>query len=216
VRRALPAVLVGLALAVAGVVSGAGDASAPDAAAPSAAEVEPEPAVAVFAGGCFWCMEKPFDEIDGVVSTTSGYTGGHVADPSYEDVTRGDTGHVEAVRVVYEPERVGYERLLAVFWRNVDPFDDGGQFCDRGDSYRSAIFAADAEQRRAAAASRAEVAERFERPVATRVLDPGPFYPAESYHQDYYRKNPLRYRFYRSRCGRDGRLEALWGEVHEP
>jgi peptide-methionine (S)-S-oxide reductase len=163
-------------------------------------------------------MEKPFDAIDGVLSTTSGYTGGHVADPTYEAVSRGGTGHVEAVRVVYDPERVAYERLLDVFWHNIDPLDPGGQFCDRGSSYKSAIFAVDADQRSAAEASKAalDASDRFDRAIATPVLDAGPFYPAEEYHQDYYRKNPVRYAYYRFRCGRDGRLEALWGPAeHE-
>ena len=170
-------------------------------------------AVAIFAGGCFWCMEPPFDALDGVLSTTSGYTGGSVPDPSYEQVSEGGTGHVEAVRVVFDPERVSYAQLLEVFWHNVDPLDDGGQFCDRGPTYRSEIFVADAEQRRLAEESRREVGERLGRPVVTQIRDAGPFYPAEEYHQDYYRKNPIRYRFYRSRCGRDARLEALWGRA---
>ena len=168
---------------------------------------------AVFAGGCFWCMEPPFDALDGVLSTTSGYTGGSVANPSYEQVTAGGTGHVEAVKVVYDPARIDYAKLLEVYWRNVDPLDDGGQFCDRGDSYRSAVFVGRAEERRLAEDSKRAVAERLGKPVATAIRDAAPFYAAEDYHQDYYRKNPLRYRYYRGGCGRDARLEAVWGEA---
>ncbi len=167
-------------------------------------------AAAVFAGGCFWCMEEPFDRLPGVVSTTSGYIGGRVANPTYRQVTTGTTGHVEAVRVVYDPSRVSYETLLDVFWRNVDPFDGGGQFCDRGSQYASAIFALDADQRRAAEASKQAVAKRFGKPVATTIRAAATFNPAEDYHQNYYRTNALKYKFYRSRCGRDARLQALW------
>jgi peptide-methionine (S)-S-oxide reductase len=199
---------LGFALAL--LASGAGHAEqgAPPAGAPAAGN-----ATAVFAGGCFWCMEGPFDELPGVLSTTSGYTGGTVADPSYEQVSAGGTGHVEAVQVVYDPERVGYAQLLEVFWRNVDPLDGEGQFCDRGAPYRSAIFARDAEQRRLAEESKRAIAARLDAPLATPIRDAAPFYPAEEYHQDYYRKNPIRYRFYRSRCGRDARLEELWGSA---
>jgi len=172
--------------------------------------------VALFAGGCFWCMEKPFDELDGVLSTTSGYTGGHVEDPGYEQVSGGGTGHVEAVRVVYDPERVGYETLLEVFWRNVDPLDAGGQFCDRGSQYGTAIFVTDAEQRRLAEASKEAVARRLEDPIVTPIREAGPFYEAEEHHQDYYQKNPVRYGYYRYRCGRDARLQELWGEAASP
>lgn len=170
-------------------------------------------ASAIFAGGCFWCMEAPFDALDGVLSTTSGYTGGTVADPTYEQVSAGHTGHVEAVRVVYDPKRIDYEQLLAVFWRNVDPLDDSGQFCDRGTPYRSALFVDGADQRRSAEASKRAAGERLGQPLATQIRDAGPFYAAEPYHQDYYQKNPLRYRLYRSGCGRDARLETLWGEA---
>ena len=169
-------------------------------------------AAAIFAGGCFWCVEEAFDAADGVLSTTSGYTGGRVPDPTYEQVSSGGTGHYEAVRVVYDPARIGYRELLDVFWRNVDPLDAGGQFCDRGSSYLSAIFYLDEEQRRLAEASRRAVEERFEDPVATEVLEAGTFYPAEEYHQDYYEKNPIRYRFYKYRCGRAQRLEEVWGD----
>lgn len=168
---------------------------------------------AVFAGGCFWCMEPPYDELEGVVATTSGYTGGHVANPSYEAVSAGNTGHFEAVQVEFDPAKVSYERLLDVFWRNVDPTDAGGQFCDRGGQYRSAIFYADEHQHAAAERSRTALAANkpFAEPIVTEVLPAAAFYPAEEYHQDYYEKNPVRYKFYRYRCGRDQRLESLWG-----
>jgi len=167
---------------------------------------------AVFAGGCFWCMEPPYDELDGVFSTTSGYAGGHVEDPSYEQVTAGGTGHREVVQVVYDPAEVGYGTLLEVFWRNVDPLDDGGQFCDRGFSYTTAIFAADEEQAEQARASKERIARRFEEPLVTPVVTDWEFYRAEEYHQNYYEEKSLRYKFYRFSCGRDGRLEELWGE----
>jgi peptide-methionine (S)-S-oxide reductase len=179
-------------------------------------EAPPGSATAVFAGGCFWCMEPPFDELDGVLATTSGYTGGSIPDPRYEQVSAGKTGHVEAVEVVYDPQRIDYERLLAVFWRNVDPLDDGGQFCDRGAPYRSAIFVRDGEQRRLAEASKQAIRERLGQPLATPIRDAATFYAAEPYHQDYARKNPLRYRYYRSGCGRDPRLAELWGADARP
>jgi peptide-methionine (S)-S-oxide reductase len=171
-------------------------------------------ATATFGGGCFWCMEPAFDGVPGVVSTTSGYTGGTKRDPTYEEVSAGGTGHVEVVQVLYDPTRVGYARLLEVFWHNVDPLDPHGQFCDKGEQYRSAIFFHDEEQRRLAEESRRRLEEsgRLKGPVVTRLVPASDFYPAEAYHQDYYRKNPLRYRFYRRTCGRDARLEALWGE----
>jgi peptide-methionine (S)-S-oxide reductase len=170
-------------------------------------------AVATFAGGCFWCMEPPFDALDGVVSTTSGYTGGRVGRPNYTQVSAGGTGHIEAVRIVFDPARVSYARLLEVFWRNVDPVDAGGQFCDRGAQYRTAVFVHDAEQRRLAEASKAALnAEaRLPRAIATEILEAAPFWPAEDYHQDYSRRNPARYRFYRWNCGRDARLREVWG-----
>ena len=172
-------------------------------------------AVATFAGGCFWCMEPPYDKLDGVLATTSGYTGGDTADPTYEQVLAGGTGHAEAVQVAYDPAKVSYEELLEVFWRNVDPFDAGGQFCDRGDQYRTGIFVHDEEQRRLAEASKQALVEskRFEQPIVTEIVAATPFYPAEDYHQDYYEKNPLRYNLYRWNCGRDARLEQLWGEA---
>ena len=170
-------------------------------------------AVATFAGGCFWCMEPPFDALDGVVSTTSGYTGGRTERPSYSQVGAGGTGHLEAVRVVFDPSKVSYEHLLEVFWHNVDPLDAGGQFCDRGETYETAIFVHDAGQRRLAEASKAalEADDRRRGVIVTQIRDTGPFWPAEDYHQDYYRKNPVQYRFYRWNCGRDARLREVWG-----
>lgn len=172
--------------------------------------VNAEQARAVFAGGCFWCMEPPFDALDGVIDTTSGFTGGGVADPSYEQVTAGGTGHLEVVQVTYDPQRVTYAALLEVYWRNVDPFDDGGQFCDRGESYRAAVFYATDEERELAEASKADHAKTLGRDIVTRVLPAAPFYAAEDYHQDFYKKNPVRYKYYRYSCGRDRRLEAVW------
>ncbi|WP_405242201.1 peptide-methionine (S)-S-oxide reductase MsrA [Lentisalinibacter salinarum] len=169
-------------------------------------------AVATFAGGCFWCMEPPYDKLEGVKSTVSGFMGGHVKDPTYQQVVRGGTGHAEVVQVTYDPEVVSYETLLAVYWRNVDPFDGGGQFCDRGASYRPEIFWHTAAQRETAAASKSELQERFDQEIAVAVTEAGEFYPAEDYHQNYYEKNPVRYKFYRWNCGRDQRLEEVWGE----
>jgi peptide-methionine (S)-S-oxide reductase len=171
-----------------------------------------EEAVALFAGGCFWCMEQPFEALPGVVSVTSGYTGGAKEDPTYEEVSAGGTGHAEAVEIVYDPAKVSFARLLDVFWHNVDPTVAGRQFCDVGSQYRSAIFARDAEQRKAAEASRAEVQKQLGVPVKTEIAVAGHFYRAEDYHQDYYKKNPIRYRYYRYGCGRDARLEEIWGK----
>lgn len=175
-------------------------------------------AVAVFAGGCFWCMEPPFDRIDGVLATTSGYTGGIRANPTYEQVSAGRTGHYEALQVEYDPARVSYEKLLDVFWRNIDPLDAGGQFCDKGPQYRAAIFVADEGQRAAAEASKAALGKSGKLPgrIVTEILPAGPFFPAEDYHQDYYRKSPAAYSFYRWSCGRDRRLERLWGAPAAP
>lgn len=181
------------------------------AAAPGAAQ-ERQLAKATFAGGCFWCMEGPFDKLPGVVSTTSGYTGGTKKNPSYEQVSAGNTGHAESVQVVYDPAKVSYEKLLEVYWHNIDPVAKNRQFCDIGTQYRSAIFVHDANQKRLAEASKAEIQKRFKQPVATEIVQASAFYPAEDYHQDYYTKNPVRYKFYRSGCGRDARLEELWGK----
>jgi peptide-methionine (S)-S-oxide reductase len=165
---------------------------------------------AIFAGGCFWCMVHPFDAIPGVISTTSGYTGGTLTEPSYEQVSAGGTGHVESVEVVFDPKKVSYQTLLSVYWRNIDPFDGKGQFCDRGNQYRSAIFVANDEQKALAEASKRTLEERFGRLITTEILPAAPFYRAEDYHQDYYKKNPLRYRYYRYTCGRDARLKEVW------
>jgi peptide-methionine (S)-S-oxide reductase len=170
-----------------------------------------ERARATFAGGCFWCMEPPFDKLDGVVSTTSGYTGGRTADPTYEQVSAGRTGHAEVVEVLYDPRKVTYSQLLDVFWRNIDPLTANAQFCDVGSQYRAAIFVHDETQRRLAEESKTAVARRLQKPVVTEVVTASKFWPAEDYHQDYYKKNPIRYNLYRAGCGRDQRLEAIWG-----
>jgi peptide-methionine (S)-S-oxide reductase len=170
-------------------------------------------AVAIFAGGCFWCMEPPFDKLDGVLATIPGYIGGTSADPTYEQVSSGRTGHYEAIKVEYDPARIGYSRLLEVFWRNIDPLDATGQFCDKGPQYRSAIFVTDDIQRAEAEASKAALVKSGKLPgrIVTEILPAATFYPAESYHQDYYRRNSVSYSFYRWNCGRDRRLEQLWG-----
>lgn len=171
-------------------------------------------ATAIFAGGCFWCVEADFDKVPGVLETVSGYTGGHVESPSYKQVTAGGTGHREAVKITYDPQKVSYQHLLDVFWHSVDPTDEGGQFCDRGESYATAIYATTPEQKREAEESKKalEKSNALRDPVVTPIETAGAFYPAEAYHQDYDRKNGLQYQFYRFRCGRDDRLEALWGD----
>ncbi|MGB0513712.1 MAG: peptide-methionine (S)-S-oxide reductase MsrA [Wenzhouxiangellaceae bacterium] len=173
-----------------------------------------ETRVATFGGGCFWCMEPPYDELDGVVSTTSGYMGGALHNPSYEQVIRDNTGHVEVVQVEYDPARIDYQTLLRVFWQNIDPLTDAGQFCDLGSSYRPVIFVHGDAQRAAAEASLRAIREsgRFDQPVVVPVESAKDFWPAEKYHQDYYQKNPVRYKYYRWSCGRDQRLEQLWGD----
>ena len=169
---------------------------------------------ATFAGGCFWCMEHPFDEIPGVVSVTSGYTGGQKKNPTYEEVSAGGTGHAESVQVVYDPAKVTYEKLLNVFWHNIDPTAKDRQFCDSGHQYRSAIFYHNEEQHRIALQSKAllEKTKPFKGPIVTEIVQATEFYPAEEYHQHYYKKNPVRYKYYRWRCGRDQRLKELWGD----
>ena len=168
---------------------------------------------AVFAGGCFWCVEADFDKVDGVVDTISGYTGGDLANPTYEQVSHENTGHYEAVKVTYDPEVVSYETLVDYFFRHVDPTDPYGQFCDKGDSYRTAIFVGSDEERRIAEAEIAGIEESgiLKDPVVTRIVQADTFWPAEGYHQNYYKKNPLKYRYYRASCGRDGRVQDLWG-----
>ena len=171
-------------------------------------------AKASFAGGCFWCVESDFDKIPGVISTTSGYTGGRVAKPTYEQVSSHNTGHAEAVEVVYDPAKVSYERLVAYFWHTIDPTVKDQQFCDHGSPYRTAIFAQNDEQLKIAQASRAalEKSKPFKEPIVTEITLATAFYPAEEYHQDYYKKNPVRYKYYRNGCGRDARLQQLWGD----
>jgi len=164
---------------------------------------------AVFAGGCFWCMEPPFDGLKGVIATTSGYAGGAKKNPTYEEVSGGKSGHIEVLEVTYDPALVTYEELLAVFWKNIDPFDASGQFCDKGPQYASGIFASAAD-RAAAEASLAAQEKKFGKKLATKLLPEAEFFPAEEYHQDYYRKNPLRYKYYRFSCGRDARLKEIW------
>ena len=172
-----------------------------------------EIALATFAGGCFWCMEPPYDELDGVISTIAGYIGGTTPNPTYGQVTTGRTGHTEAMEVRYDPSKITYQELLDVFWVNIDPTVDDRQFCDRGNQYRAGIFYHGAEQKALAEASRQKIidSDRFDR-VVTEVTPASTFYRAEEYHQDYYIKNPLRYKFYRYNCGRDRRLEELWGD----
>ncbi|MGF1568358.1 MAG: peptide-methionine (S)-S-oxide reductase MsrA [Nodosilinea sp.] len=183
----------------------------------SASAQDPSLATATFAGGCFWCMEKPFDQLDGVVSTTSGYTGGTQENPTYAEVSAGGTGHVEAVQVVYDPTQVSYDTLLEVFWKNVDPVDDHGQFCDKGSQYRAKIFVADDQQRRLAEQSKqalSQAAKFQSSPIVTAIEPAQTFFPAEAYHQDYYLTHPVRYNFYRNACGRDQRLQEVWGSSH--
>jgi peptide-methionine (S)-S-oxide reductase len=200
-------VVVAVAVGVAAALVSSGQAAGPASPAPA----DPTLRKATFAGGCFWCMEGPFDALPGVVSTTSGYTGGRVATPSYEQVSSGGTGHAEAVQVIYDPAKVSYDKLLEVYWHNVDPLTPNAQFCDHGEQYRTAIFFHDEEQQRLAEQTKRTVAARLNKPVVTEITRASTFYPAEEYHQDYYRKNPVRYRFYRGGCGRDARLKELWG-----
>jgi peptide-methionine (S)-S-oxide reductase len=176
---------------------------------------KPATALASFAGGCFWCMEPPFEKLPGVRAVVVGYTGGQLAHPTYEQVSAGGTGHAESVEVTYDPAAISYEKLLDVFWHNVDPTNAYGQFCDSGMQYRTAIFVADDAQRKAAEASRKALEDSgvLKRPIVTEILKAGTFWKAEEYHQKYYKKNPFRYSFYRSGCGRDARLKELWGDA---
>lgn len=184
--------------------------SAQETAAPAA--MTDGQARAVFASGCFWCTEADFEDLDGVIDVVSGFTGGDVENPEYRQVVNGNTGHVEAVEIIYDPDTVSYEALLSHYWRNVDPFDGGGQFCDRGSTYAPAIFTLDDAQREAAQASAADVEARFGEPVEVRIRDAEVFWPAEAYHQDYAENNPIRYQRYRFGCRRDQRLRELWGD----
>jgi peptide-methionine (S)-S-oxide reductase len=171
-------------------------------------------ATAIFAGGCFWCMEPPFDKIDGVLSTVSGYTSGNKANPTYAEVSAGKTGHTEAVQITYDPSKVTYEKLLHIFWRNHDPLTANAQFCDAGSQYRAGIYYNTPDEKNLAEATKAAIERsgRFKQPIVTEIVAATTFYPAEEYHQDYYLKNPLRYKYYRSSCGRDRRLQELWGD----
>lgn len=168
-------------------------------------------ATATFAGGCFWCMEAPFDKLDGVISTTSGYTGGKVKNPTYEQVSSGRTGHTEAVEIRFDPNKVSYAALVEVFWRNIDPTVSNRQFCDSGSQYRSAIFFHDEAQKKLALSTKARIESEKGWKIKTEIVPASTFYPAEEYHQDYYLKNPVRYKYYRGGCGRDARLSELWG-----
>ena len=198
--------LLGLVL----VLAGLGYASAQMAPLPKPAAGQ---AVATFAGGCFWCTEADFDKVEGVISTTSGYTGGHVANPTYEQVSDGGTGHAESVQVIYDPSKVSYQQLLTYFWHHIDPTVKDRQFCDVGHQYRTAIFVHNDEERALAEASKKKVEEELKKPVYTEIDAAGPFHPAEEYHQNFHLKNPTKYKFYRWNCGRDQRLEQLWGKA---
>ncbi len=180
-----------------------------------AKQASPTTARIVFAGGCFWCMEPPFDVLPGVLKTISGYIGGSKKDPTYQEVSSGTTGHTEAVEITFDPSRVTVEKLLDVFWRNIDPTEKNGQFCDHGTQYRTGIFYVDEAQKKAAEASKAalEKSKPFKGAIVTEITAATQFYPAEEYHQDYYQKNPVRYKFYRNGCGRDARLKQLWGSA---
>jgi len=173
-------------------------------------------AKATFAGGCFWCMEAPFDEIPGVVSTISGYTGGQQKNPTYEEVSAGRTGHAESVQITYDSTKISYAQLLTVFWHNIDPLAANRQFCDGGTQYRSTIFYHNEEQRRLAEESKRSLEQsgKLDKPIVTEIVPLSEFYSAEEYHQDFYKKNPIRYKAYRTGCGRDRRLKELWGESH--
>lgn len=180
--------------------------------APSFALVAKDPyQKAVFAGGCFWCMQPPFDKQDGVILTIVGYTGGMIENPTYEQVSEGGTGHYEAIEVTYDPAKVFYEQLLDIFWKNIDPLNAGGQFCDVGKQYRAAVFYLDEFQKTIAEQSKTALEEKKQRTFVTDILPGGVFYPAEEYHQKYYLKNPVRYGYYRKQCSRDRRLEEVWG-----
>lgn len=217
-RRAAPVFLASLLTAITLAACKPGAADATQSASPNTATTSSlapgEQEVAVFAGGCFWCTESDFDKMPGVLSTTSGYTGGNVENPTYEQVSAGTTGHIEAVLVSYDPTITSYAKLVEAFWPTIDPLTANAQFCDQGEQYRSAIFYSTPEEKAAAEASRdaLQASGRFSQPIVTEILPGAVFYPAEEYHQDYYMKNPLRYAYYRNGCGRDDRLEQLWGK----
>jgi len=199
-------------LAAAIIFSAVAPAARPQPAQAQAADAKYEKAT--FAGGCFWCMEPPFDELPGVISTTSGYTGGQKKNPTYEEVSAGGTGHAESVEIVFDPAKVTYQQLLDVFWKNIDPLTPDRQFCDVGSQYRPAIFYHSEEQKRLALASKKAIEDsgRFKQPIVTEIVAASPFYRAEEYHQDYYKKNPIRFKYYKFGCGRARRLEQLWGK----
>jgi methionine-S-sulfoxide reductase len=180
----------------------------------SIAQADTDKATATLAGGCFWCIESDFEKLDGVIEVVSGYTGGHVDNPSYKQVSAGNTGHIESVIITYDPARLEYKQILDYFFHHIDPTNDKGQFCDIGPQYRPAIFYQDETQRKIAEQSLREIAQNkpFKDPVKVEILKASTFYPAEEYHQDYYRKNPIRYKYYRYSCGRDDRVEELWGK----
>jgi peptide-methionine (S)-S-oxide reductase len=171
--------------------------------------------LATFAGGCFWCMEPPFDELDGVISTISGYSGGHTQDPNYQQISSGTTGHTEVVQITYDPDKISFRELLEVYWVNIDPTTPDRQFCDQGSQYRSALFYHDEEQKQLIEQSKQTLdkTKPFKQPIVTEIIPFERFYAAEDYHQDYYRKNPIRYKYYRYACGRDKRLQTLWGKT---
>jgi len=202
----MPRLLLGLALLLAslGLAGAAEMAPLP--------QPQPGQAVATFAGGCFWCVESDFDKLPGVISTTSGYTGGRVANPDYEQVSSGGTGHAESVQVIYDPSKVTYAQLLAYFWHHIDPTVKDRQFCDYGHQYRTAIFVHNDEEKKLAEESKKKVAEELKKPIYTEIDKAGPFYPAEAYHQDFYKKNKVKYEFYRWNCGRDQRVKQIWGD----
>ena len=209
--RTLTAVLVATGIAAGAVLAQ----SKTDKSDKAAASGRPgATATATFAGGCFWCTEADFDKVDGVISTTSGYIGGRTANPTYDSVSAGNSGHAEAVQVVYDPTKVTYAKLLEYYWRTIDPTTKDRQFCDSGNPYRTAIFVHDEQQKALAEASKKALTANkpFRDPIVTEIVNATTFYPAEEYHQDYYKKNPVRYKFYRGNCGRDARLKQLWGE----
>ena len=199
----MPRLLLSVAFLLAAIGAAVGQSQAP--------KPGPGQAVATFAGGCFWCTESDFDHVSGVISTTSGYTGGKVANPSYQQVSAGGTGHAEAVEVIYDPSKVSYEQLLSYYWHSVDPTVKDQQFCDHGNQYRTAIFVRTDEERKLAEASKKKVEAELKKPIYTEIAQAGPFFAAEDYHQNFHMKNPTKYKFYRWNCGRDQRLEQLWG-----
>ena len=208
-RAGLVAVVFGVALSAALVINVVVQRAEADTdAAKNTSQAE-----AIFAGGCFWCMEPPYDKVEGVISTISGYTDGHKENPTYKEVSSGTTGHTEAIKITYDPKKVSYQQLLDIFWRNIDPVTPNRQFCDGGTQYRSGIYYLDDNQKNLAEKSKAAIENSgvLAKEIVTEIKAASTFYPAEEYHQDYYLKNPVRYKFYRYNCGRDQRLEEIWG-----